>query len=514
MRAAARHSLVAPIYEGFLDEDAQNYFPLPRYFDGQFKSEFDLEKGASLQIGFLSAGDQQERTLPNEDPLLEESEERKRGFYRAYVRYLAKASANASYDITPFVGFDRDSLDQEFGELPARTRERSYRYGIRSSYRYKITPKIDFHLGTDILGTHAKVERFGSLTRPPREGDIRVFGNPPGDEVASDDFSTDILDLGVFVETQAKIGAFRLVPGMRFGAFLLSANRALPPTGDLPTRGSTSLEGVADPRLLVEWQTTPRLLLYARGGRYHQPPRILDLSSVFGNPTLGLEGAWHGVLGARTNITKELSAELATFAKHLDNLHVRNPLSNPAQGESVLQGGRGRVYGAQALLKQAPWKGWSGYLSYTISRSERRLSETRPFRLFDGDQTHNLSALLNYAIRMRRVGSSWNFGSRFRYLTGTPRTPVIDSFYDASGDRFQPIFGDQNSIRLDEFIQLDLRAQYDMALQSALLHFYLEVQNVTFRRNVEELAYDFSFSEQRNITGLPTLVVLGAKVEF
>jgi hypothetical protein len=46
------------------------------------------------------------------------------------------------------------------------------------------------------------------------------------------------------------------------------------------------------------------------------------------------------------------------------------------------------------------------------------------------------------------------------------------------------------------------------------LRLYLDVQNVTYRRNAEELAYSADYSQRGAITGLPTLAVLGARVTF
>jgi hypothetical protein len=43
---------------------------------------------------------------------------------------------------------------------------------------------------------------------------------------------------------------------------------------------------------------------------------------------------------------------------------------------------------------------------------------------------------------------------------------------------------------------------------------FLDVQNVTNRKNPEELAYSPNFSQKDYITGLPFLAVFGARLEF
>jgi len=51
-------------------------------------------------------------------------------------------------------------------------------------------------------------------------------------------------------------------------------------------------------------------------------------------------------------------------------------------------------------------------------------------------------------------------------------------------------------------------------LQSSSLEIYLDVQNVSDRKNPEEIAYNADYSQRRYIEGLPLLPVLGAKWEF
>jgi hypothetical protein len=150
----------------------------------------------------------------------------------------------------------------------------------------------------------------------------------------------------------------------------------------------------------------------------------------------------------------------------------------------------------------------SGWVSYTASRSERTDHPGAATRLFDYDQTHVLAIVAHWAWR------GLNLGARFRYTSGFPRTAVTGSFYDARDDQFQPLFGAHNAIRLPEFLQLDLRAEYGFQYKRVVFDAYLDVQNVTYQRNAEEIAYNEDFSRRGFITGLPTLAVLGLRVGF
>ena len=106
-------------------------------------------------------------------------------------------------------------------------------------------------------------------------------------------------------------------------------------------------------------------------------------------------------------------------------------------------------------------------------------------------------------------------GARFRYASGFPRTPVISSF---NGDRrilFEPIFGPQNSIRIPDFVQADVRVSKRFTFGTAAKgEVYVDVQNVTNRRNPEDIVYNYDYSQKGYITGLPILPVAGARVEW
>jgi hypothetical protein len=118
------------------------------------------------------------------------------------------------------------------------------------------------------------------------------------------------------------------------------------------------------------------------------------------------------------------------------------------------------------------------------------------------------------AVAAKELGS-WEIGLRFRYASGVPRTPVIGALYDARDDRYQPLFGEQNTTRIPPFWALDLRGQKSFALsEKSKLDLFVDVQNVAAHKNAEEIAYSQDFSKRGYITGLPTVAVVGARLEL
>jgi hypothetical protein len=60
--------------------------------------------------------------------------------------------------------------------------------------------------------------------------------------------------------------------------------------------------------------------------------------------------------------------------------------------------------------------------------------------------------------------SAFVLSGRARVASGSPRTPVIDGYKNLKNDRFEPVFGAHNSVRLPTFFALDLRLERGFAL--------------------------------------------------
>ena len=181
---------------------------------------------------------------------------------------------------------------------------------------------------------------------------------------------------------------------------------------------------------------------------------------------------------------------------------------SPPVGQALTQDGTGRVRGIQVLLRQELFKGFFGWVTYTLSKSERQDHPDQSFRLFDYDQTHVLALLASYAL-----GRGFEVGGRLRYSTGMPRTPVTGSFLGLDGYS-EPTFGGHNSTRIPAFYQLDVRGEKVFIMQRMKLSVFVDVQNVTNRKNPEELIYSQDYKQKSYIIGLPALAVAGARLEF
>ena len=506
---AARQGWLDRVLAATSARDVGDFFPIPRYRDGQIKATLDLRQRETLDAVLLGATDDLTRTVPSADPASTRSEDSHTGFWRAYVRYTNVSENGDTAIVTPFVGRDSSELVQRFGPAPARLDLDSQRYGVRASLRSKLGSMVSFTTGVDALGSETDISREGSLTLPPREGDVAVFGQPPGDEYAADTWHTSIVDVGPHAHADVKLGPVTVTPGVRFDAYLIEGSRKTPRVGQTPSIGFSRLETAIAPRLSGRWEVVPRLALTAAYGTYHQAPEPEDLSPVFGTPDLALSRATHVTVGETLKITQSLSADVVAFRKTMKDLVVRSRLTNPILARALTQNGEGRSYGLQFLLRQELWQGFFGWVSYAISRSERRFDGDEAWRAFDFDQPHVLSVVASQEI------GRWAFGARFRYASGNPRTPVASSTYDARSDRYDPVFGPQNSIRIPAFWQIDVRVERSFALgEAARLLVFADIQNITNRENAEEIVYSASFRQRSTITSLPAIAVVGGRLEF
>ena len=216
----------------------------------------------------------------------------------------------------------------------------------------------------------------------------------------------------------------------------------------------------------------------------------------------------HLTAGVSVKLRPTLTFETVAFYKKLYALVSRNENQSPPVAQALTQDGTGRVRGIQVLLRQELLKGFFGWVTYSLSRSERRDHPELGYRLFDQDQTHVLALLASYDL-----GRGFEVGGRFRYSTGMPRTPVLDSYLSRNGT-IEPVFGAQNSVRIPAFYQLDMRGEKAFIMQQKKLSVFVDVQNITNRKNPEEIIYSQNYKQKNYIIGLPTLAVAGARLEF
>jgi outer membrane receptor for ferrienterochelin and colicin len=306
---------------------------------------------------------------------------------------------------------------------------------------------------------------------------------------------------GVFAEAAVKpLDSLKLVAGVR------------------ADYDSYMKRGWIDPRVALFWTPYQDVTFKAAAGLYHQMPdyRLGVLSPVYGNPDLLPEAGSHYMVGVEKRFTDAISLDVQGYYKDLFHqtratlgAGTGADLTTPGMDPLYTSNGRGRAYGMEILFRHQLTKNFFGWIAYSLSRSERDYNGGTQWALNQFDQPHNLIVIASYKLPFDFIA-----GVRIRYVSGPLDTPTVSAIYDANGNYYFPIPGPLYSRRLPDFFQLDVRIDKRFVFKNWMLSLYCDVQNVTNRRNVEALIYNYNYTKEAYITGLPILPVFGIKGEW
>jgi TonB family protein len=506
----ARRSYLDTVLRTVTSADVGNYVPIPRYWDGQARIGFELAPHETIELGTLVSSDHIDHTLINPDPALTTRQTTATSFQRFYGRYERHATDGSVVTVVPWFGFDQTSLVNVYGTVPTDVTDAATLVAVRADWQGPLFAHVRGNVGLDAESTFSRLHRAGSIGAPPREGDEFVFGQPPPAQVNVDDWKTVILGLGAYAAADVALLDDRLHigPGLRFEPTLVATNRTVPSAADTAV-GHFHQEDATEPRLALRYAITPRITAKAAYGKYHQAAQPEDLSAAFGTPTLALSTAQHYLAGGSLQLSDSLTIEATAFLSESRDLVVRSQAQSPFVAQALDQIGTGRAYGAQVLLRQQQLGRFFGWVSYTLMRSQKKDAPDQDWRLSDYDQTHVFTALGSYEL-----GRGFDVGTRLRFATGYPRTPVSGNYFDAVTNTYEPIFGAHNSIRIPAFAALDVRVAKRFKWQRMHGECYLDLQNITDRQNPEEIVYNTTYTQRGYITGMPILPVLGMRMTW
>jgi outer membrane receptor protein involved in Fe transport len=223
--------------------------------------------------------------------------------------------------------------------------------------------------------------------------------------------------------------------------------------------------------------------------------------------------------GIEQRILGPISLDLQLYYKDLFDLAIPTDAVVVRDGEVVRQryvnAGTGKAYGAELLLRWNPGGRFFGWIAYSVSRSIRDQDLVGGTLMPTGDtfdQPHNVVAL--GTLELPELWDGFSTGFRLRYTSGNPYRRVVTAVNDTDADRFQAVFESSPSGRVPAFFQLDVRADKRWTYRTWMLAVYLEVQNVTNRKNPEGVTYNYDYSERGWVTGLPLFPSFGIRAEY
>lgn len=262
------------------------------------------------------------------------------------------------------------------------------------------------------------------------------------------------------------------------------------------------MKSYTEPRMSAEWDWNDTTLLTAGWGLHNQVPSGQQISHQFGNANLSHLRAEHSVLGVSKKLENDWSVKTETYYKKLSNLVVGDNLLN------YVNGGSGRAYGAELLIKKDGLSDLTGWLSLSLARSERQNDLTGERFRFQYDQPINTTLVLNY-----KLSDAWSMGTKWNFHSGTAYTPIIGATQDNNG-RYLPTYAAVNSGTLPDYHRLDIRFDRIYVFNTWKLNIYFELNNVYFRQNISGYRYDASYGSKEAVTPLVIPFSFGVQAEF
>jgi hypothetical protein len=361
---------------------------------------------------------------------------------------------------------------------------------LRLEYDQRLSPNARVRAGADLhLDHYGFAQGQGSNDQP---------GSPQAPLSESADPPPTNLSGGAHADVVWRVAPrVEVVPGARIDVF--ASRRA---NGSDGTEAITTVPAF-DPRLSVRLTLTRAVSWLSTLGLSHQYPALrvgavpaivmsapgfplgnsqlqtvaqasqgveLALPADFKLTTTGFLSEWSGLTDLTANCIQIMQA--ATPRQRPNSSPAPTPYTCPNN-----QPVHSRAFGVELLLRRSLSKRFSGWLSYTLSRSTRdehfittsggdAISRVAN----DYDRTHVLNAIVAYDL-----GRRWRAGGRFVFMSGAPYSKL-------SGNVPVPPY---NAERDPSFYRVDVRLEKRWRLgQEGYLAFIAEVQNVTLRKEV------------------------------
>jgi len=473
----------------------------PTYYDAQLRLDY-RPPGSAHQLSLLALTSDDALGIlikrpTAQDPNLSGDIDAETGFQQLRLKHVYR---NGTFSLQTIGMFEKILLRFNVGSN--RFQLLGHDQFLRSTASWEVAGNLGFSVGLDAANRRTFVSAKLLTSFLFREGDFNNQGpRPDASQLFLPPSYFNRFSPGLWAEARYQLlPGLTLTPGLRFDAYHYA-----------PAEPRTTV--TVTPRLSVRYQLNETFTLKGGFGFYSEAARNGDAARPFGNPEVLPERAWQATLGAEVRPLPGVLFTAEGFYKKLTDLIVRTDATEQLNGNTVPQlldnAGIGKVYGVELLLRKELTERFFGWLAYTLSRSDRIDRPFAPQRLFDFDQTHNLTAIASY-----KLGAGWQVGARLRLISGNPDTPVIGSRYLAQFDAYLPIYGPTNSARSPLFHNLDVRIDKTWTFTNFLLDAYLDVLNVYNHRSIEGAAYSYDFSQKAFIKGLPVLPTLGVKGSF
>ena len=270
---------------------------------------------------------------------------------------------------------------------------------------------------------------------------------------------------------------------------------------DTQTFTTDTSDSQLSPRISLVHALNSGTDIRASWGRYHQSQRIDELQVEDGVTRFWpAQKADHVIVGWHQRLDDRYALRVEAFHKSMDRLRPRyENLFDPfalipelAPDRIEIAPTHASASGLEISLRYDGPQGLDWWASYSLSKSQDKIDGR--YELRSWDQRHALIAGLSWS------SENWEAAVIASVHSGWPKTPLaLIETIDEDGElEFEPSIGPRNSDRYPFFATIDARVSRAFDVGRGTLTAFLEVSNITNRRNVCCSDYDLEEDENGN----------------
>lgn len=474
----------------------------PTYYDGTVKIVQPL--GRSDQLSFLAIGALDDVSFDNSTADNRYDNSRVLGTNQdqyfaglTWQRSLSSGLLEVSLGRTfsRFESAQTDSLQQPI----FANRSREGITSLRGELSFDVGDRLELRLGQDLraMGPFQYQVLVPGTYRRDAQGVPRPLA-----------VDTTFTNLRTATWTEA---AFQLTPRVR-----VTGGLRLDFYGDLRSNARLS------PRVLLAFSPASETTVSLALGQYYQSPSSIWLVGDPSNPgTLSPFRTDQVVAGLEKLVRPDLRVQLQGYYKRYRGYPSRVYRPQAVLALSGFEDVQSDIpFGLEPLVSKGTGSAWGGELM-----AQKRLSalpiygiaslslNRTSFTGLDGVSRPGAfdTRVIGNVAAGYRLSPRWEVSGKFRVATGRPTTPFITTGPDAG----QLDFSRYNAgPRLPAFRALDVRVDRRWAFRGVQLDTYVDVQNVTGRKNVSQYTWDPRTGTVKANDSLGVFPTIGVTVEF
>jgi hypothetical protein len=261
------------------------------------------------------------------------------------------------------------------------------------------------------------------------------------------------------------------------------------------------------PRLSGNLQLNATNSINFAAGLYYQDPVYSEIADQPKDKKLQEEQVTQYILGYKKHFSPDLKFTAEVWYKNFDKM-VARPVSGYSEQNNA---GTGWANGFDLNLTKRLTKKIHGQIGYSYMQSKRDDHDGYGEYDFAFSQPHQVNCLLSYQAKSR-----WILSAKFRYATGKPTDKVIihsNIFNDPNNVRYSEEIVSKNTDRLEDFISLDVRADYSFHVRKLRLTWFVDIVDILNRSNQNDRFVNI-YNGKYIYDGLAIFPSFGLKFEY